>query len=160
MHRTNARKASALLGLVLALAIPGSTLAATASSTSTESLGVAVSISITGVPPTLSYGAANNAGDLATAPSFHVTGSSNNGMGWEIRLNASALTSSGGTIPKSARSIAGADAGTVNYADDIALTGTDGPGDKSADLTMRVQIPASAAAGNYTGSATFTIASK
>jgi hypothetical protein len=159
------RNTRALLGaLVLALALPATTLAASTSQTASESLSVASSITLSGVPASLAYGA-NSAGGVAAVPEFAMTVSSNAANGWFVAVNASDLTSGGGgTIAASNREYvlgctgctATGGGSPVAYTPDLVLATRGSAGDGSVFTTSRIHIPSAAPAGSYTGSAIFT----
>lgn len=168
MQSTHAKKRSALgtiLAVVAIFAIGVSpTLAASTSATSTESLTVTASISLSGVPASLSYPSVN-AGQLAQAPEFTAAVSSNNATGWTFAVNATDLTAGSNVIVKTQREYSMAGTGytmtgggspTAYPGGDFVLGSTTSGGSANVFTTSRVNVPANAAPGTYTGSAVFT----
>lgn len=168
MHQyTRARALRAVLfALVIAAAGASPAFAASTSSTTTESLEVTSSISMTGVPATLSYSSVN-AGQSAQAPEFTANVSSNQVSGWTLTVDSTDLVSNGNTIAKTQRQyvisgtgFTGTGGGSpVNYPGGpftLATRGTAGSAD--VFITSRIGVPPEAAPGVYTGSAVFTAA--
>lgn len=167
MQHTVARKVRPIIfALLVAVGGASPALAASTSSTTTESLEVTSSISLTGVPASLTYSTVNS-GATAQAPEFTASVSSNQANGWTLSVVATDLTSGGNTIATTARAyvVAGNFANFtatgggsfVAYPGGpfvLATRGTGGAAD--VFLTSRVAVPANAAPGVYTGSATFT----
>lgn len=139
-------------------------LAASTSATSSESLTVTASISLSGVPATLTYSSVN-AGQLSTAPEFSAAVSSNNVSGWTFAVNATALTAGAATIPATAReyvvsgtgfTATGGGSPTAYPGGDFTLASRTTGGANNVFVTSRVIVPAAAAPGAYTGQAVFT----
>ena len=167
MQHNYARSARAVLfAVVIALGGASPAFAASTSSSTTESLEVTASISLTGIPASLSYSSVN-AGATASAPEFTAQVISNHSAGWSLSIDASNLTAGGNTIPNTAREFVCAG----NFAN-FQCTGGGSPvaypgspwvigsratgGMADIFITSRINVPGNTAPGLYTGSAVFT----
>lgn len=116
MQFTRPRQAAIGLALMLALALPGSALAAESSSGVSESFSILASVELSNVPASATWaqGPGCGSGCLPTDYAYIVTPfiATNNATGATLTANATALVNGGGTIPLSARGISvGGDAG-------------------------------------------------
>jgi len=145
VHPTFARKrvAGPLVALLLALAIPGSTFATTATSTVDESVTVLGTISITGIPASLTY-TSGGPGDLVTAPTFTATVTTNNGSGYDFTWEAGKLQGPAAFIDPSQRRA------SVNGGADLVYPGSgqqnlgNNSGPTSGDafaVTLKILVP-------------------
>ena len=152
---------SLIVGL-LVLAVPASTLAVSTSATSAQSATVLDTISLSGVPATITYPAAL-AGATVTAPGFTLSYSSSAAAGLTVNVDPGAgLTDgSGHPIPVGAETLA------VNGNTAQALTSganfvnillAAGPG--SSSVVFGLVLPAAQPGGAYTGTLTFTAATR
>lgn len=167
MQSNRARTLRAIIfALLIAVGGASPALAASTSSTTTESVEVTTSISMTGVPASLTYSTVN-AGATAQAPEFTASVSSNQANGWTLSVDATDLVSGGNTIDRTQRAYimsgnynnftATGGGSPVAYPGGpfvLATRGTGGAAD--VFITSRVAVPANAAPGVYTGSAVFT----
>ena len=169
MQARKPRALLAALALTLALATP----ALGVTSTTSETLTVDAQITLTGVPATLDYGN-HLAGGLAAPMRFPVTVSGNSP--WTLTLAMSDLVSGDDVIPSTARKIDNASSApvagvtfTAPYADTEGSAPYPGPADSPVEIMsasepaeatlgvgVHVAIPATAAAGVYSGTLTFT----
>lgn len=159
------RPAAVLAALTLAVALPGAAFAADVQ----ESLTVRSAITVTGVPATVNYGSADPGQMTAPAQSFTADVTANGG--WNLQVTGTQFTAPGSkVIASSAREMALAasgnatttmPAGYTSFGDprfsgttgNDEATGTAGASQVTAGL--RVQVPANAAAGTYTGTVSF-----
>lgn len=143
--------------------------AAAVDGTSTTTVGVAASISLSGIPATISYGTNRVAGDTPTAP-FTATVTTTNLLGYSLTVLTSDMTSeAGGTIAASATSYAVSSAATgfvtacavscpvVDASTPVVLgtKPTSAIGGDAISVTPKLTVP-SVASGTYTGTAVFT----
>jgi hypothetical protein len=148
---------SILLSIALTLGLVAPTFAASQSATSTETLTVNASITLTGVPTSLSYGSTLGAQKLsATMTGVHVF--TNNPTGMKVTATASDLTAGGNTIAATNRAFKFGGSAEVPYTTaNTVLTTFPGPvPDTAADIVASVNVPANAMPGAYTGSVTIT----
>lgn len=161
------RRLSFLLSAALVLVAVSPLSAVTGTATTT--VGVAASISLTGIPATINFGANRVAGDTPTAP-FTATVTTNNLLGYSLTALSSDMTSAaGGTIPASATSYAVTSAAvgfvtacavscpTLNASTPVLLGSKPASaitGD-SITITPRLTVPA-VESGTYSGTAVFT----
>lgn len=176
MTPTRAKKgASILIGLALALALPGAALAASQSSTAAESLTVGSQVSVTNVPTSLAYG--STIGGATLSANLNVEMSTNHPTGVTLTLDASALsrTGGGGSIPSTNRLFtftrnnspfpSGISDTHVNGSEwsytgsPTAIASSSGPiGPANYAVVSKIFIPADAVPGDYAGTLTFTVA--
>lgn len=136
-----------LVAIIATLALPVSAFAAT-SQGSAETLVVNATMSVSGLPTTLNYGA-NDAGAMATAGVINLNVTTNDPTGVTLSASGGVLTSPDGTIAASARAVKidGVVQGSKHYA-----------GAASPAVEPRVDIPSGAPAGTYTGTFTVSVA--
>lgn len=166
MQHTRARSVRAII-LSLAIALGGASpaLAVETSATTAEDLTVLATITMTGVPASISYGGAN-VGDSPQSALQAVTINTSNPNGARLEVSASNLTGAG-TIPSTARSftnVSSDNAGTIGGG---AYPGPAGvrfvlfnrtavfPSPIVVNFRSVIAIPSSATPGAYTGSLTF-----
>lgn len=165
MHLTHARKARALIfAVALALGSVTPALAVETTSTTTESLDVLASITLTGVPASLSYGGRLAGETVLTAQQDVIVGTTSP-TGARLEVKGTNLTGPG-TIPATARSfvnVGSNDTGTIGGgalpAADTYLSlfnrGASFAGPITVSFKVSLAIPPSAAVGSYSGSLTF-----
>lgn len=152
---------SLIVGL-LVLAIPAATLAASTSATSAESVTVLDTISLSGVPATLTYPAAA-AGATSTAPAFTLTYTSSAAAGLTVNVDPGAGLSdgSGHTIPVTAQTLmterdpVRAMTSGANSIDVFTTVGG-----RTTTVTLGLVLPGGQPGGAYTGTLTFTAATR
>lgn len=177
-------KKAVVIGLALALALPSSAFAASQSSPISEDLTVQSTLTLAGVPASVTYGTGLGGTTRAAAP-FNLTTSTNSTAGMTLTWSATNLTNGGGSILASARSLkVGADPdsptptcnlpggfatwGNGNGASYGAPAGTaklvcDTLGATNITLSgvvLSVAVPANATPGVYSGTTTFTATEK
>ncbi|HWP62819.1 MAG TPA: hypothetical protein VNO86_05055 [Candidatus Binatia bacterium] len=156
MHRTRVR--AGVAGLILALAVAAP--AAAATSTTSESFTVPTSVTVTGIPASLNYGSVPP-GTMSPEQSVSLTIQAN--VDWSINIAGSSFAGPGGaSIPVSARYGAiGTNPlvsfGSLPWSSNTQPELSGGTGSTSATVRFAVQPPATAPAGSYTGTLTWTI---
>lgn len=166
MQSNRARTLRAIIfALLIAVGGASPALAVETSSTTTEGVSVLATISMSGVPASISYGAVN-AGDTPQSATQNIILSTSNPNGARLEVAASDLTGSG-TIPSTARTFGGLganDGGTLGGGAYPGPAGTRlllfnrgvafaGPITVSFNVTLA--IPSNAVPGTYTGSLVF-----
>jgi hypothetical protein len=144
MSSSHARKRviGPLVALALALALPGATFATTATSAVDESVTVLGTISMTGVPASLTY-SSGGPGDLVSAPTFTATISTNNPTGAKFTWEAGPLTSGTATITPDQRRIKVGTAADVAYpgSGQQQLANTTSASTDAYAVTLKILIP-------------------
>ena len=167
--------AALVAALSLVLSVAGTTLAASQSSSASESLTINSTISLVGVPASLSYGSGLG-GETRTAPQFTITATTNNPTGLSGTITASNLTSNGNSIAATQRRFLASapnvgegwtlDGGSTGWitAPGKAYPGSVMPwfaaaaaGSFSPKLTPSVVVPVAAVPGTYTGTLTISV---
>lgn len=159
-HRSRRSALALAATLALALAVPVS------AASITESLTVNTVLTITGIPASISYGAVDPGGQSGQQ-TFSANVTSNNP--WTFRMSGSDFTGAS-TIGKSARQgQLGLAAGSVTSIAPSTWTGFDNAafdgttlnasgsaGSGSFNVDLRVNVPANAPGGAYSGTITYT----
>lgn len=148
---------SIAIAAALALAIPGSALAAT-TATIDETFSIASTLSVSVDTNTLVYEPTDGtppimAGDQIYA-GFAITAQTNDADGLTITGTGSALVNGAATIPATARSF------NVNNGGLVAgptFTYSNGTSVSSLPVVSRIQLPGNAAAGSWTGTLTISV---
>ncbi len=172
-------RASALVSLLLALAIPGQAFAVTSDSSVAESISVLPTLSVTGFPSTLAY-PDSLPGDAAAAPQIGFTVVTTNPTGWALSVAATDLKAGSLTLPSTAHSwhvVIQSTSGSmcissttrdVTYAGPAGTFQSFGGADTGSDdgvcgantIDPTLNIPAGQTPGAYTGTVTFRVATR
>lgn len=158
------RLAALVAAVSLAVALPGAVLATDVA----ETLSVNSSLTVTGIPATVAYGAVDPG---STTPTKSFTTNVSGNSAWELSVTGTDLSAGAGkTIMKGRRDMqltgftGGAqtpqlaswtafDVGSLSTTANPEATGP--AGDSSFNTDLRVRVPGSAPAGAYTGTVSF-----
>lgn len=172
-------RATAVVGLLLALAIPGQAFAVTSDSAVAESINVLPTLVVTGFPATLAY-PDSLPGDAASAPTIGFTVVTTNPTGWSLSVAAQDLKSGSLSIPSTAHSwhavitsqafgsCGSATTRDVTYAGPAGTFQSIGASNIGAydgscgvnTLDSKLTIPAGQTPGAYSGTVTFRVATR